>query len=360
MKIRGSIDIACHARNLAGGILLAVPAYATAATDADVDTVRDQMKQDWFYTEVIIFQRPAVMEFLSEEALVTQDAGGFPSVLEAFLPGPEGLRPAYLLEPTTDGCQAFERSDPQDRERQVTDSQAGTDADEAIDASAQPVEEAAPEVAGLLSVPPSMPRLSPDPVVDFLRAVTEFEAELAAQNPALFAPDRLTMSQEAARIQGDRRYQVLWHGGWLQPVPARKSPAPLLLQAGQRNGERYQLEGSIDVTLGRYLHFHTRLFYTEPLLGAVPVQKPLDPAGDATVAALDPEDPYVQTDQSAMASSLNPARPPYMVMEESRRVRSGELHYLDHPKLGVLVRIEPVAVPDALVSAYLALEEDSE
>jgi hypothetical protein len=358
MKITGSIDVARHARNLVGGFLLAVPAYAPAATDADVEAVRDQMKQDWFYTEVIIFQRPAVMEFLSEEALVTRDAGGFPSALEAFLPGHEGLRPASLLEPTTDGCQAFERSDPQDRERQFTDSQAGTDEDEAIDASAQPVDEA--ELAGLLPVPPAMPRLSPDPVVGFLRTVAEFESELAAQNPALFAPDRLTMSQEAARIQGDRRYQVLWHGGWLQPVPARKSPAPLLLQAGQRNGERYQLEGSIDVTLGRYLHFHTRLFYTEPLLGAVPVQKPLDPAGDAAVVAVDPADPYVQTDQSTMASSLNPARPPYMVMEESRRVRSGELHYLDHPKLGVLVRIEPVAVPDALVSAYLALEEDSE
>ncbi len=360
MKTMGSIDAARHGRNLVGGILLAVPAHALAATDADVEAVRDQMKQDWFYTEVIIFQRPAVMEFLSEEALVTQDAAGFPGALESFLPGPEGLRPAFPVEPTTDGCQAFGRSEPQDREPQATDSLAGTDEDEAVDASAQPANEAEPDVAGLLPVPPTMPRLGPDPVVDFLRAVSEFEAELATQNPALFAPDRLTMSQEAARIQGDRRYQVLWHGGWLQPIPARKSPAPLLLQAGQRDGERYQLEGSMDVTLGRYLHFHTRLFYTEPLLGADPVQKPLNPAGDASVTTVDPADPYVQSDQSAMASSLNPARPPYMVMEESRRVRSGELHYLDHPKLGVLVRIEPVAVPDALVRAYLALEEDSE
>jgi hypothetical protein len=360
MKITGSIDIPRHTRNLLSGILLTVPAYAPAATDADLEAVRDQMQHEWFYTEVVIFQRPAVMEFLSEEALVTRGAGGFPSALETFLPGPEGLQQGYLLEPAADGCQAFERSDQFVRDPQVSDSQSDTDEGGAIDASAQPLEEEAQKAVELLPVPPARPRLSPDPVVDFLGAVAEFEAGLAAQNPALLAPDRLTMRQEAARIQGDRRYQVLWHGGWLQPIPARKAPAPMLLQTGHRSGERYQLEGFIDVTLGRYLHFHTRLFYSEPLLGAVPVQNPLTPAAAVSADTVDPADPYVQSDQAELASSLNPARPPYMVMEESRRVRSGELHYLDHPKLGVLVRIEPVAVPDVLVDAYLALQEDPE
>ena len=84
----------------------------------------------------------------------------------------------------------------------------------------------------------------------------------------------------------------------------------------------------------------------------MPMQSPLEPAV--------PTGPTVQSDPSDMMSALSPAQPPYMVMEESRRVRSGELHYLDHPKLGVLVRISPVVVPDALASAYLALEEDSE
>ena len=306
MKIRGNVEIQRHARNLVAGLLLALPAYAAALTDADLDAVRDQMQQDWFYTEVIIFQRPAIMEFLSEEALVSQGAEGFPSVLQAFLPGPAGPQWAYLLEPT-DGCQAFERSDPDAPSQRLADASAGNDEDEAIDASADPVREAEP--VGQLPVPPASPSLSPDPVVDFLRAVAEYEAQLAAENPALFAPDRLTMNQEAARIQGDRRYQVLWHGGWLQPVPPRDAPAPLLVQAGNPSGEVFQLEGSIDVTLGRYLHFHTRLFYTEPLLGSMPMQSPLEPAV--------PTGPTVQSDPSDMMSALSPAQPPYMVMEES-------------------------------------------
>ncbi len=359
MKIRSNVKIQRHARNLAAGFLLALPAYVAAVTDADLDAIRDQMQQDWFYTEVIIFQRPAMMEFLSEEALVRQGAAGFPSMLQAFVPGPDGPQRAYLLEPP-DGCQPFERSDPGAPSQRLADASASDDQDEAIDASAEPVREAEPEPVGQLPVPPASPRLSPDPVIDFLRSVAEFEAQLAAQNPALFAPDRLTMNQEAARIQGDRRYQVLWHGGWLQPVPPRDDPAALLVQAGILSGQVFQLEGSIDVTLGRYLHFHTRLFYTEPLLGSAPVQAPLTPTAGGSAEPAESTGLTAQSDSSDMMSALSPAQPPYMVMEESRRVRSGELHYLDHPKLGVLVRISPVVIPDALASAYLALEENSD
>ena len=31
-----------------------------------------------------------------------------------------------------------------------------------------------------------------------------------------------------------------------------------------------------------------------------------------------------------------------MELREQRRMRSGELHYLDHPKFGVLARVDPI------------------
>jgi hypothetical protein len=38
-------------------------------------------------------------------------------------------------------------------------------------------------------------------------------------------------------------------------------------------------------------------------------------------------------------------------------MRSGELHYLDHPKLGILVRIDPVTIPQPLIELAQALEK---
>ena len=40
-----------------------------------------------------------------------------------------------------------------------------------------------------------------------------------------------------------------------------------------------------------------------------------------------------------------------------RRLRSEELHHLDHPAIGVLVRIDPIAIPAELVRSAAALEE---
>ena len=52
---------------------------------------------------------------------------------------------------------------------------------------------------------------------------------------------------------------------------------------------------------------------------------------------------------------MDPAR--HVLLSESRRMRPGELHYLDHPWLGILVRIEPVDAPDALLALAESLAD---
>ena len=101
--------------------------------------------------------------------------------------------------------------------------------------------------------------------------------------------------------------------------------------------------GTISVTLGRYLHFDAELYFHAPLLGAVPTPAVLRGDGGQALPAPDRN-----------------GTPGYMALTESRRMRSGELHYLDHPKLGVVVRIDPVEIPQALVEAFEDLEEPVE
>ena len=38
--------------------------------------------------------------------------------------------------------------------------------------------------------------------------------------------------------------------------------------------------------------------------------------------------------------------PPEVYLAEARRLRSGELHFFDHPAFGVLVQITPEPLPD--------------
>jgi hypothetical protein len=36
-----------------------------------------------------------------------------------------------------------------------------------------------------------------------------------------------------------------------------------------------------------------------------------------------------------------------VLLQEQRRLRSGELHYFDHPKFGLLMLVKPVSSPPA-------------
>ena len=46
----------------------------------------------------------------------------------------------------------------------------------------------------------------------------------------------------------------------------------------------------------------------------------------------------------------------FALFYESRRLRSGEVHYLDHPALGIIVRTNPVDVPEQLQDRIDRLE----
>ena len=145
-----------------------------------------------------------------------------------------------------------------------------------------------------------------------LGATRQFENRLLAASYRL-SGEGLKLERVARRIARADDLELLWHGRWVQPVPLRNRPEPLLIQAGARRNGHYPLEGTIDVTAGGYLHFHARLWFQD-------------------------------------------AGPRYMLLDESRAMRRSELHYLDHPKFGVLVRIDRVPPSRRLLEAATAFE----
>jgi hypothetical protein len=73
------------------------------------------------------------------------------------------------------------------------------------------------------------------------------------------------------------------------------------------------ISGEIKIILGRYLHIYTDLIYKRPNTSYAPV----------------------------LASSQNDQFKEFSI-KSHRRMRSKELHYIDHPLVGVLVMALPV------------------
>ena len=147
------------------------------------------------------------------------------------------------------------------------------------------------------------------------------EPEAVAEGPPpafrMLRADELELRDALQRLQRGGEYTPLAHGGWVQPAypPERAIPVDISL-VGTVNPV-----GTVQLHLSRFLHVTADLVYRAP---------PASPPPQATEA----------TDGTLSELKL----PLRYALRTQRRVRSGEVHYLDHPAIGLLVVVRPQPV----------------
>jgi hypothetical protein len=179
--------------------------------------------------------------------------------------------------------------------------------------------------------------------------------------------EELQLMEEFRKLQKSPKFKPLLHVAWRQPTYDEKRAQAVLLYEGMTdpefadsnkteskkvgrnrsvNDDATEIEplnprfaGTVSMSVARYLHLDVDLLYRAPVSQqiAIPVQ-----------------DPSVLYDNSYPSFS-SPQGPAYQVkswramrgfrLEESRRMRSKRLHYLDHPFFGVVVLITPIELP---------------
>ncbi len=193
--------------------------------------------------------------------------------------------------------------------------------------------------------------------------------------------ERLRLAEVVARLVESPRYELLLHTAWRQPGLERGQAIPVWVRGGRVYGNEYtsidnqieflgnmpqaaagdpgsgqnyefdeqtlealelqlleqktmnvhrglyELEGKITVELSRYLHTHADLVLRRPRLSAESL--PENAATERYLAA------YAADTRILNNHSL----------KEHRRMRSRNLHYLDHPEFSLLVLITPYEKP---------------
>jgi len=135
-------------------------------------------------------------------------------------------------------------------------------------------------------------------------------------------------------LRRSSQFTVLSNQSWVQPIGSE--PTPVLVQAGQRYDDRFEVEGSLSLTRSRFLHLHTNLWYTvfEPRSGeSKPFPRGFQSSLSAEILSQHPELVKVERERGQHFAAKT------HLMFQSRRMRSDELHYIDHPLFGIVVRI---------------------
>lgn len=119
------------------------------------------------------------------------------------------------------------------------------------------------------------------------------------------------LQREWNKLENSSEYKPLIHMGWQQPGLPSARAVGVLVEAGAASpalGGAKPLSGVISVSLSRYLHLDANLLYRKA------IEKPVEGG------------PTFETYQ----------------LNESRRMRSHERHYLDQPMFGVIALITPL------------------
>ena len=150
------------------------------------------------------------------------------------------------------------------------------------------------------------------------------------------------------RLKNSGQYKVMYHAGWMQPVYHTQKPRPIRITGGEilDNG-MYELDGHIAIGRGTYLHFRPNLFLSRRLTSDESnTLNTKRSSSDQTISTEAESLITMQTTSSAVDSTntLFPSIPEILTinMDQARRMKSKELHYIDHPLMGILVEIKPV------------------
>lgn len=216
--------------------------------------------------------------------------------------------------------------------------------------------------------------------------------------------EQLQLTDIVERISRRSNYRFLMHDSWLQPVQDRDTSIPILIRAGEKFDDHFELEGSIKISVERYLHISTDLWLsrfvnktsaeellwpvlpkqpntilnappedsTSPLLVSMDGSASTDAgnsfvSGDLSFSGLRQSSTDPASDSNTLAEVLDNSFQSYdsffdfkqryyraertATMRQSRRMRSNELHYIDHPLMGLLIKIMPYEpAPQALES----------
>lgn len=210
---------------------------------------------------------------------------------------------------------------------------------------------------------PSLERRTPALVIDDTDSQTVDSGPVdnnpeAEQLPVPFRPlsePEWTLTGEKAALEESRNYRVLYHRSWVQPVPGRNDIIPIRIDAGDVYGSQHELQGYLDLYVERYLHLNTDL----QLIRYAQTDNPFRLIDEsANPGAGDDAMPFMGLSLDQEASTLGnnvfnteiitSNNNQYYVATESielnqrRRMRSSELHYLDNPELGLLIYIVPI------------------
>ena len=133
-----------------------------------------------------------------------------------------------------------------------------------------------------------------------------------------------SLSSEVSKIAKSRDFRVISTKSWFQNIKTLKDAELVFLDSGFFKGSR--IFGYLQLYKERFLHFNSKLYFSE--LDLLIEQQPNFISGKNIFEDEIIIDLFKEKNQKILYE-----------VNHSKKFKSGEIHYMDHPKFGMLIKL---------------------
>ena len=135
---------------------------------------------------------------------------------------------------------------------------------------------------------------------------------------------KFSLAAEVSKIAKSRDFRVISTKSWFQNIKTLNSAELVFVDSGFFKGSR--IFGFIQLYKERFLHFNSQLYFSE--LDPLIEQNPKFISGKNIFEDEIIIDLFMEKNQKILYE-----------VKHSKKFRSGEIHYMDHPKFGMLIKL---------------------
>lgn|GEM_PF-2986723 len=180
-----------------------------------------------------------------------------------------------------------------------------------------------------------------------------YDTPLTPYHIAPMKPDEETeLGTAKNRLENASATHVLFDAFWQQSIAEGETLPPLKLDLGFEDPGGFGITGTLTIRRSRYLHIDVDVYKTRFLSMPYSDLKQWFFESEKLAWPIDSLALPVSNRTLAIAS-IGTSDVPFSTIHfsQTRRIRDGEVHYLDHPALGLLVTIKQIEAPFQFGSA---------
>lgn len=138
-------------------------------------------------------------------------------------------------------------------------------------------------------------------------------------------------------IRRSRYFRFIGEQSWYQPIPTKENSFEIFIDSNIERGSR--IYGFLKPYKGRYLHTDIEIFLSEQIVENNISNVEKSNNTDQNIEGFLFNNTEKELQKKSLPNLQEKELKPIFQLKESRRLRSGEINYFDHPKFGILLLI---------------------